>query len=184
MAKMDNPLDNVRVASPCSVDWNEMVGDNRKRFCGDCKLNVYNLSGMTRPEAENLIMNAEGRLCVKFYRRADGSMITQDCPVGWARVKQRTQIFVTAVASLLFTFFGAIGLVSIFGKSKLIGKVLPIPFVTPTPERTMGIMVNPSRTPKRSPSPTATPKYTMGKIAVPKTEKPQMTMGEMEAPKN
>ena len=45
MAKFDNPLDNVRVASPCSVDWNEMIGDNRKRFCGDCKLNVYNLSG-------------------------------------------------------------------------------------------------------------------------------------------
>lgn len=168
MAKMNSPLDNIRVASPCSVDWNEMIGDNRRRFCGDCKLNVYNLSGMTRGEAEDLIMNAEGRLCVKFYKRADGSIITQDCPVGWARVKQRTQVFVTAVASLIFTFFGAIGLVSIFAKSKLIGKVLPIPFVTPTPERTMGIMVTTSPTPKRSPSPTATPKQMMGKIATQK----------------
>lgn len=158
MAKFDNPLDNVRVASPCSVDWNQMIGDNRKRFCGDCKLNVYNLSGMTRTEAENLILTAEGRLCVKFYKRADGSMITQDCPVGWARVKQRTQIFVTAVASLLFTFLGAIGLVSILGKSKLLGVVIPISLVTPTPERTMGIMAEPSPTPKKNPSPTATPK--------------------------
>ncbi len=183
MAKMNSALDNVRIASPCSVDWNEMIGDNRRRFCGDCKLNVYNLSDMTRTEAENLIMNAEGRLCVKFYKRADGSIITQDCPVGWARVKQRTQIFVTAVASLIFTFFGAIGLVSIFAKSKLIGKVLPIPFTTPTPERTMGIMVKPSATPKKNPSPTATPKVTMGKIALPKKER-EMMMGEMEATKN
>jgi len=174
MAKMNSALDNVKVASPCSVDWNEMIGDDRRRFCGDCKLNVYNLSDMTRTEAENLIMNAEGRLCVKFYKRADGSIITQDCPVGWARVKQRTQLFVTAAASLLFTFFGAIGMVSIFAKSKLIGKVLPIPFVTPTPERTMGIMAPTTPTPKKNPSPTATPKHTMGKIVIPKKEREMM----------
>jgi hypothetical protein len=169
MSKMNSPLENIRVASPCLVDWNEMVGDNRRRFCVDCKLNVYNVSGMTRTEAENLIMNAEGRLCVKFYRRTDGSIITQDCPVGWVRVKQRTQVFVTAVASLIFTFLGAIGLTSIFGRSMLIGKVLPIPFVTPTPpQRTMGIMVKPSATPKQSPSPTATPKQVMGEIAMQK----------------
>ena len=178
MAKFDNPLNNLKVASPCSVDWNAMYGDDRKRFCGDCKLNVYNLSGMTLPEAENLIMNTEGRLCVTFYKRADGSVITQDCPVGWAKVKQRTQIFVTAVASLLFTVMGAIGLVSVFGKSKLLGAIVSIPFVTPTPERTMGIMVKPSPTPKKNPSPTATPKEFMGKMVMPKTEKPEMTMGE------
>jgi hypothetical protein len=176
MTKFDNVLDNVRVASPCSVDWNEMIGDNRRRFCGDCKLNVYNLSGMTRTDAENLILTAEGRLCVKFYRRADGSILTQDCPVGWARAKQRTKLFVTAAASLLFTFFGAIGLVGVLGKSKLIGKVFPISLIKPTPERTMGIMM-PPRTP--TPSPTATPKKIMGKIAVPKKEQTEMRMGDV-----
>ena len=74
----DSPLNNVKIASPCSADWNEMYGDNRKRFCGDCKLNVYNLSGMTKTEAESLIINSEGRLCVRFYERADGSVITND----------------------------------------------------------------------------------------------------------
>ena len=183
MPKFDSPLNDIKIASPCSADWNEMYGDERKRFCGECKLNVYNLSGMTRNEAERLVTNAEGRLCVRFFQRADGSIITADCPVGWARVKHRTQIFVTAVASLIFTFFGAIGLVSIFGKSKLIGKVLPIPFVTPTPERTMGIMMPTTPTPKRSPSPKATPKETMGKMVMPKKER-ELTMGEMEPTKN
>lgn len=44
MKNFNNPLDNIHIASPCSADWSEMYGDNRKRFCGDCKLNVYNLS--------------------------------------------------------------------------------------------------------------------------------------------
>ncbi|HMT07118.1 MAG TPA: hypothetical protein PKA82_03870, partial [Pyrinomonadaceae bacterium] len=87
MVKFDSPLNNINIASPCSSDWNEMYGDDRKRFCGECKLNVYNLSGMTKDEAEALITNAEGRLCVRLYRREDGSVITQDCPVGWAKVK-------------------------------------------------------------------------------------------------
>lgn len=80
-----DPLKNIRVAAPCPADWNEMYGDERKRFCSECKLNVYNLSGMTRREAERLIVNAEGRLCVRFFRRADGTVLTKNCPVGWAR---------------------------------------------------------------------------------------------------
>ena len=48
MSAFTNPLDSIKVASPCSADWEGMVGNNRQRFCGQCKLNVYNLSGMTR----------------------------------------------------------------------------------------------------------------------------------------
>ena len=49
MAKFTSPLNNLKVASPCSQDWEAMLGNERKRFCGECKLNVYNLSGMTTP---------------------------------------------------------------------------------------------------------------------------------------
>ena len=157
MSKFTSPLNNLKVASPCSQDWNGMIGNERKRYCGDCKLNVYNLSGMTRDEAENLVMNAEGRLCVRFYKRADGSVITQDCPVGWAKVKQRTKVFVTAAASLVFSFLGAVGLQTVFSESKLLSSNFPSPFATPTPRKTMGIMVKPSPTPKQTPTPQATP---------------------------
>ena len=118
MSKFDSPLNNIRIASPCQADWNEMYGDNRKRFCGDCKLNVYNLSGMARDEAETLIMNAEGRLCVRFYRRADGTVITKDCPVGWAKVKRRTRVVAAAFASLLMALFTA----TLFSKQKPISR--------------------------------------------------------------
>src|SRR3954453_7826497 len=112
MSKFKSPLDNISVASPCSADWDQMYGDDRKRFCGDCKLNVYNLSGMTHDEAEALIMKAEGRLCVRFYKRRDGSVITQDCPVGWARVKQRARIYVTAAFSLVMALLSGVFIVS------------------------------------------------------------------------
>ncbi len=135
MSKFDSPLNNIRIASPCQADWNEMYGDNRRRFCGDCKLNVYNLSGMTRDEAESLIIKGEGRLCVRFYRRADGTVITQDCPVGWAKVKQRTRIVVAAVASLLMALFTGVLFVSLFSKNKTVMGEIAIPFATPTPDR-------------------------------------------------
>jgi hypothetical protein len=59
-----------------------MTGDDRSRFCSHCNLNVYNISAMSRSEAESLIASAEGRLCVRYYRRKDGTVMTQDCPVG------------------------------------------------------------------------------------------------------
>jgi hypothetical protein len=96
MPRFDSPLNNVKIASPCSANWDEMFGDERKRFCGQCKLNVYNLSGMTTAEAEHLVTNVEGRLCVRFYRRTDGLVITQNCPDGWAKEKKRTRGFATA----------------------------------------------------------------------------------------
>ena len=94
--KFDNPLDNIRVASPCSADWNAMYGDERKRFCADCKLNVYNLSDMTRNEAENFLMASEGRVCVRYFRRADGTVLTKDCPVGWRAVERKVSRAATA----------------------------------------------------------------------------------------
>jgi hypothetical protein len=118
MSKFTSPLENIRVASPCAQDWNEMVGDERARFCGACKLNVYNLSGMSRREAENLIFKSEeGRLCVRFYRRTDGSVLTKDCPVGWHAIQRNISKTATAFASLVFTALGAIGLTNYFAQS-------------------------------------------------------------------
>lgn len=82
-------LQNVRVASPCPAAWSLMVevdGD-RVRFCDQCRMNVYNLSAMTELEAERLLRRHEGRLCVRYYRRRDGTILTQDCPVGRAAVQ-------------------------------------------------------------------------------------------------
>ena len=181
MSKFDSPLSNIRIASPCQADWNEMYGDNRKRFCGDCKLNVYNLSGMTTDEAEALVMNAEGRLCVRFYRRADGSIITQDCPVGWAKIKQRTKVYATAVASLLMALFTGVLFVSFFSKQRTTMGELRIPFATPTPLQTMGTMaLQPQNTNTNTKWVQGSP--AMGNIAIdtPKAPRSKFEIGKMK----
>lgn len=80
---MDNfiPLESIHIANPCSADWGKMQGDDRARFCASCEKHVYNLSDMTRAEAEKLVNDKEGRLCVQFYQRADGTMLTDNCPI-------------------------------------------------------------------------------------------------------
>jgi hypothetical protein len=97
---MTSPLDRIQIASPCSMSWDAMKGDDRMRFCGSCQLNVYNLSGMSRAEAEQLVLKKEGRLCVRFFRRDDGTLLTQDCPVGWAALRRRAERIKTLAVGL------------------------------------------------------------------------------------
>lgn len=73
-------LNDIRVARPCSADWEAMRGTDRVRHCADCELNVYNLSALGAEAALNLVQEKEGRRCVRFYRRADGTILTKDCP--------------------------------------------------------------------------------------------------------
>lgn len=86
-----------------------MIGDERVRFCGQCEINVYNLSALTRAQAENLIAGTEGRLCVRFYRRKDGSIITQDCPVGLRVLLRRMSRIRQALAAAILGFFAGSG---------------------------------------------------------------------------
>lgn len=154
MTKFDSPLKNLKIASPCSADWDLMAGDDRKRFCGECKLNVYNLSGMTKYDAENLLRLSEGRLCVRYFQRPDGTVLTEDCPVGWARVKRRLSLMASAAAAILISMFGGLLVIASLGRGTKIVKKFPIPFVTPTPEPAiMGAVAMPSPTPKESPKP-------------------------------
>lgn len=98
-------LDEIRVASPCSVAWESMSGDERRRHCELCGLNVYNISGMTRGQAEELIANRAGRLCVRFYRRADGTVITKDCPVGLSAARKRVARIAGATLAAIVGLF-------------------------------------------------------------------------------
>lgn len=170
---MSSPLYNIKIASPCSANWDTMYGNERKRFCGDCKLNVYNISGMTVKEAENLLERSEGRLCVRYFRRADGTILTKDCPVGWAKVKQRATMIATAVFSLIVGLFTGLSILALLSRNSDLVKRFPIPFATPTPkyEPLMGAVALPSSTPTPKQSPTPKEIEIMGEIALPPIKK-------------
>jgi hypothetical protein len=97
-------LEQIKIASPCSADWEQMEGNDRVRFCSECKKNVFNLSAMTRRDGEALLKETNGNLCARIYRRNDGTVLTEDCPVGLqtkiARVRRRIGWAVTTALSL------------------------------------------------------------------------------------
>lgn len=82
-------LDSIMIAAPCNMGWENMEGDERVRFCNQCSLNVYNLSGMSDQEAEALLQEKGTNLCISLYRRADGTVLTENCPVGLRKIKAK-----------------------------------------------------------------------------------------------
>jgi hypothetical protein len=66
-----------------------MEGDDRVRFCSLCQQAVYDVSALSRAEAEALIEGTSERVCLRLFRRADGMVMTRDCPVGVLRAARR-----------------------------------------------------------------------------------------------
>ena len=97
-AKIPLPLlARVEIASPCEARWDEMQGDARVRHCGLCDKDVYDLSEMTAAEAEALLAREGEAPCVRLHRRADGTVITSDCPVG-VKKKRRRRVLAAGAA--------------------------------------------------------------------------------------
>lgn len=144
-------LDSISIASPCSADWDAMQGDQKTRHCQQCRLSVHDLSAMTTDEAMALLRDAgSGRLCVRFHRRQDGTVLTQDCPVGLRR-KLRAA-WARAAAMLLAIWGGAVGCVR---------QNAPQPQVKPPLERLQGEVVAPLM------GDVAVPEALMGKVKAP-----------------
>lgn len=109
-------LDDLRIATPCTADWNLMTGTDTMRFCGECNRNVYNISGMRAAEAARLVAGAEGRLCVRMYQRSDGTVLTADCPVGVrAALRRATRAAGAALTAALGLFTAVSGRVAFAG---------------------------------------------------------------------
>lgn len=169
-------LENVAIAAPCTASWDAMVGDDRVRFCGQCEKNVYNLSAMPRDEAEALLAAREGKMCVRLYKREDGTVITSDCPVGVKRRRRRRAVagvlgggMMAATASLFATSTSHMG--------------APVPVGTPVMQGSVAVLQGDPAppTPSADPSNTVMGQWvgggpTMGKPVPPK-EKPHTKMG-------
>jgi len=106
---MSDWLNRIEVASPCHESWDEMTGDQRERHCDRCEQTVYDLSGMTRDAAQSLVAKTQNgeQVCVRFRRRADGTVLTADCPTQVRKTRSRwTQA--RSVAAGLFALAGGL----------------------------------------------------------------------------
>ena len=153
-------LRGVQVAAPCHESWDAMPGTDQVRSCERCQHKVYNLSEMTTIEAEALLRSSEGRLCVRFYRRADGTVMTKDCPVGTTAIRQKR--IAQTIAGVAAAVGSAAAILRPQPESQpVMGAPMPLPVIqsTPAPEPRMGNVI-------------------MGARAVPTRE----VMGEMAIP--
>lgn len=96
-------IDDVQIASPCSVAWDDMDGDDKVRHCYQCKLNVYNIAAMEHREAVELL-GLRDDICIRLFRRKDGTVITRDCPIGLKVMKRYARMGFLIIAGM-FTGF-------------------------------------------------------------------------------
>ena len=161
-------LHTIKVASPCHADWDKMEGDSHVRFCGGCRKNVYNLSEMGSGEGQALVSRLEGRLCVRFYTRADGTLLTQDCPVGLRAVRRKLVRKLSYAAAMLLSC--ASGLLRGMGVAQA---------ATPAKKHVKPHAIQPSHTMGKPILPPPPMMHTMGIVSVP----PRPTLGASLPPK-
>lgn len=78
---------------------------------------------LPRPEAEALVARNEGKMCAALFRRADGTVLTADCPVGYRRARAR---FLRRISMAAAAFLGLLGghfFMERHKESNLIGEV-------------------------------------------------------------
>ena len=140
-------LNDINVASPCSAEWDDMEGDDKVRFCGECRLHVFNLSAMDLEEAAERVAQASDRLCVRFFRRHDGTVLTRDCPVGAER-RQRSRRALFRAASVAAAGTGLVGVLfqqAVAVKRKPVSVEETIGNPPPRPHVMMGAVAAPPR---------------------------------------
>jgi len=114
---------------------------------------------MTTQEAEDLLRRTEGRLCVRFYRRSDGTILTGNCPVGLRAIRDRLSRIRISIIAAVLSFIGHLGFVGgyrMFGRQ--LGAITAITSGLLIDERTYAFQVTAARVP---------PMPIMGAIACP-----------------
>lgn len=80
----------IEIPSPCAQAWDEMDAERgangAARFCNQCQEDVYDISSMTRREAEAFMEAHRWQVCVNYEIDDEGKIIyAPEPPSRWAR---------------------------------------------------------------------------------------------------
>ena len=78
MATRSEKLNRLSIASPCRTSWDNMQGDERRRYCEECGRQVHDLARLTPREIAALVEASRGQLCARITRDAQGRLVTFD----------------------------------------------------------------------------------------------------------
>lgn len=96
-----NLLNQAFIETPCESSWDKMTGNDSVRFCGQCRLNVYNVANLTDKEAEAVFAKGreQGRVCARLYRRPDGTIMTDNCPRSLRKIRDASRWLKTKIVA-------------------------------------------------------------------------------------
>lgn len=97
----------LRIATPCPKNWDEMTGNDTRRFCEHCQLHVTNLSAMPPRERDGFVAEVRRSgesVCVGYELNPDGAPILMESR--WSRfaVSMRRAAAVVLSTVLPFAF--------------------------------------------------------------------------------
>src|SRR4030095_47291 len=101
MSAKKRRLYQLNIVSTCSTDWDQMSGDEKKRFCCECDKFVYDFSLMTRRQVEAIVSIHQGQLCARITRRPDGPLLTLEPPPIHPIVNRRASPVVNATLAAI-----------------------------------------------------------------------------------
>lgn len=102
---MSRPLDVINVAKPCTANWDEMRGNEKQRYCEHCRKHVYYLGAMPTDEAERLVCERAGSMCVRFARDPQTNAVIT---LNYAPKKQYSRRRAIATLAAVATAFGSV----------------------------------------------------------------------------
>lgn len=75
MKKSLHVLSGITIKNPCHESWDDMSGNDQKKFCAHCSHSVVNLSAHTQQDAAEIIYAHRGkRLCIRYTKNVDGTI--------------------------------------------------------------------------------------------------------------
>lgn len=156
MFRKESILDDVVIAAPCPVEWTDMEGDDeRVRYCSRCELNVFNISEMSKRQAEAFLESNHENKCLRFFRRENGTLITKDYPIGRRMLQGIHQNLKALIVAFLAIFNGTTALAQSSDDSTNVSKTQNPKEIAPKPvvfdERGFSIGRHPRRV-KKSPT--------------------------------
>ena len=90
-------INRSNIPEPCPIAWDDMTGNEKTRHCSQCEKSVYHLSYMTPAEANRVIEEHDGNLCIHgIFRVSDGQLVTKPM-----RRQRLSHLFRRAVAMLI-----------------------------------------------------------------------------------
>lgn len=87
MTHAPQPLE-ISIRTPCPKRWEELAGDERRRFCSECCLHVHDSAALTREEAGELVRGAGQRVCMRIEYDSAGAPLFREPARGLARLSR------------------------------------------------------------------------------------------------